>query len=136
MADAATCTLSGDKLSCDGKTIGAEPLGGLPASTLDMAPVASVSPDGISDGWSIDEKNVLHFKSPQFASLPEKKAIDEKQGGEAQFGLFDMSEAGPLAAIAGASDAVRLYTQLGCPAGTHEGLHGELVIGSNKIVPL
>jgi len=133
--DAASCSLSGDVLTCDGKTIGAQAAMGLPISAMDMAPIAATT-TGISDGWSIDSSNVLHFKSAKFAQLPEKKAIDEKQGGEARFGLFDLTTAGPLAALSGGSTATKLYTQLGCPAGTHNGLHGELVVGTNKVVPL
>jgi hypothetical protein len=137
LAEAAACSLSGDELTCDGKLIGAQSPAGLPDSTLDMAPLAeATSPTAIADGFSVDSNMVLHFKSPKFDTLTEKVAIQTKQGGEAQFGLFDMSDAGPLAALMGASSAVRLYSQLGCPAGTHGGLHGELVVGKSKIVAL
>jgi len=135
LAEAAACSISGDTLTCDGKTIGANGVAGTGLATLDMAPIAAVT-GGITDGWSIDANNVLHFKSSKFAQLPEKKAIQEKQGGEAGFGLFDMETAGALAALLGPVSGIRLYTQLGCPAGTHGGLHGELVVGSNKVVPL
>jgi len=139
LSDAAACSLASGSLTCDGKLVGTANLG-LPLTMMDMGAIVAVGPnEGISDGFSIDENNVLHLKSPKFSELPEKKAIEEKQGGEAQFALFDIATAGPLLqakAGSGSANAVRLYTQLGCPAGTHMGMHGELIVGKSKVVPL
>ncbi|KAF2398401.1 hypothetical protein EJ06DRAFT_558239 [Trichodelitschia bisporula] len=128
LKDAESCTISPSaQLLCGGKAIGAAPaMGGY----VDMAPLAPVSgAAAMTDGFSVDANNVLHWKSVKFPSLPQVgKLIVEKQGGEAQWGLFKSTML--------TRGAVKLYSQLGCPGGTHSGLHDELVVGSIKVVPL
>jgi hypothetical protein len=139
LADAAACSLADGKLTCEGQLVGTVNFG-LPLEVMDMGTIAAVKPDeGISDGFSIDENLVLHLKSSKFSQLPEKQAIADKQGGEGQFALLDISTAGALIqdqAGEASAHSIKLFTQLGCPAGTHEGLHGELIVGKSKVVPL
>jgi hypothetical protein len=127
LKNAASCSINAaTNLVCDGKNIGAAPvLGGY----VDMAPLSGVSgPTAINDGFSVDENMVLRWKTPKFAELPQVgKAIMEDQKGEAQWGLLR---------LLGSLSSPQLYSQLGCPAGTHNGLHSELIVGSNKVVPL
>lgn len=128
---AASCSItSNNELNCDGKVIGAAPVsGGILTDYVDMAPLAGVSgPKAVTDGFSVDDQMQLRWKSSKFADLPKiGKAIMENQNGEAQWGLLR---------LLGSFSSPQLYSQLGCPGGTHNGVHSELIVGSNKVVPL
>ncbi|KAK3049987.1 hypothetical protein LTS18_012648 [Coniosporium uncinatum] len=124
VAQAASCSINANsQLLCDGKTMGANALG-----YVDMAAIGAVSgARAITDGFSVKD-NQLHWASSKFATLPQVGAtIMNEQGGEAKWGLWK----------SGATRGqVKLYSMLGCPGGSHDGLHEEVIIGTNKIVPL
>jgi hypothetical protein len=130
IANAAACSINAQsELICDGKKMGGNPTFGY----IDMTPIAvASSASSITDQWSIDENNGLHWKSAKFASLPNVGSIIMKskaeggQGGEALWGLMKFAF----------SPTPMVFAQLGCPGGTHSGLHAEVVVGSGKVVPL
>jgi len=134
LADAESCSINEKtQLICGGKTMGAPAREG-----MDMAAIAPAT--AIVDGWSVDSNNALHWKSSKFP-LPPMLKDDVKTmyaNGEAHFGLFKS------AMLTGG--ATQLYSQLGCPGGTHfmamspgeqPSAHHDMVWeGSNKVIPL
>jgi hypothetical protein len=123
-------------LQCEGKSIGVAAEMG--RGTLDMGALVAVdtkaNPDGIASGFSIDEAGSLHWKNDQFKSIGGANLLYSDnagaggQHGEAQFGFFKSAALG--------TGEVQLYAQLGCPMGTHEGLHEHLIVGSAKVAAL
>jgi hypothetical protein len=140
--EAAACSIHGGvHLICDGQKLGAS----LDRAGMDMAPLAA--PKGttlMTDGFSVDDKMNLHWKSKDFSKLKEYKIVSAPlgtlvdghsvgQGGEARFGIFQS------AMFTGGKP--QLWTLLGCPGGDHTTAagqkgHDELWAGSAKAVPL
>jgi hypothetical protein len=119
------------RLSCDGKIMGINPHKGFGTlKNVDMAPITVANPDianpllnPITVGFSLDASNMLHLKNAtEFTRLNEDghNGIVKNQGGEAEFGIY----------------TGKLFFQLGCPQGTHNGLHGMVQIGTAKAIPL
>jgi hypothetical protein len=89
---------------------------------------SKANPDGISGGFSIDEAGKLHWKNDEFKKIGGAKLLYADQKGEAGFGFFKSSALG--------TGDIQLYAQLGCPMGTHEGLHEQLTVGGATAVAL
>jgi hypothetical protein len=104
-------------------------------NTLDMGALvatdAKSAPDGITTGFSVDDAGMLHWKNDLFKNIGGSSVMysNDKmsgQNGEAQWGFLKSETIG--------NGAIQLYAQLGCPMGTHEGLHDKLIVGSAKVV--
>jgi len=122
--EAETCSVENGQLLCGGTPFGATLTG-----VLDMAPLAPTKPgpNAMIDGFSVGADNSLHWKSEKFPKLTSYANVQKDQNGEAAWGLFKSGR------LTGGN--IRLYSQLGCPGGTHGGFHDELVVGTGKVVP-
>jgi len=131
--EAAACSLEGSKLKCEGITMGAKVALG-PGNT-DMAPLEKVDdhtePNSIDTGFTLDSKNVLHWKNDEkFSKLMGWKSMEHDStifpNLEARFALFKYKGTGDP----------RFYTNLGCTNPDHLAYHGNLNMGFAKAVAL
>jgi len=129
--EAAVCSLEGGKLKCEGITMGAKVARG--PSNTDMAPFEKVDhdtePNSIDTGFTLDSKNVLHWKNDEkFSTLGGWKSMESKSdifpNLEARFALFKSN----------GEDV--FYTNLGCTDPFHLAFHGNLDMGFAKAVAL
>jgi len=93
LANAAKCAINPKtELVCDGVTVGT-------AYLNDMVPLTKNFGQNITTGFSVDDKDGIHWKNEGFRL---QKVIVEKQGGEAKWALYPKN-----------NGKYQLYAQLG-----------------------
>jgi len=127
---AASCSIVSGDLRCEGKSIGVSAQ--LGRGALDMGALVATdtkaNPEGIASGFTVDDAGALHWKNDEFKKIGGAKLLYKNQGGEARWGFFKSDTIG--------NGNIQLYAQLGCPMGTHDGLHEPLTVGTAKVVAL
>jgi hypothetical protein len=78
----------------------------------------------ITDGFSVDENNVLHWSSPALQGLEAMVKLGLKEADWA------------LKPVDGQAGKYELWASLGCPAKTDHAFHNDMIIGSVKVVPV
>jgi hypothetical protein len=78
----------------------------------------------ITEGFSVDENNVLHWSGPGVTGLESMVKLGLKEADWA------------LKPVEGQTEKWELWASLGCPSKTDHAFHNDMVLGSVKVVPV